>query len=241
MLSTNNDIKALLGREWGSTRFVESQIRSYTQNADMQITELHLVTQQGDKIPATFVQAVKRAAPGPAILYCHAHGNRYDIGKREILDGRKALIRPYAHDLVALGYQVLCIDMPCFGERQHLPEAATAKACFWFGDTLYGWMLSELIAGVSYLSEHPDVDANRIASFGISMGGTHAWWLSALDERIRASVALCCFADLACLVEQKQHDIHGIYMSVPGLLTLTTTAKLAARACPRAQFFGIGL
>lgn len=131
--------------------------------------------------------------------------------------------------------------MPCFGERQHLKESATAKACFWYGDTLYGWMLSELIASVSYLADQPFVDAKRIATLGISMGGTHAWWLAALDARISATVALCCFADLSCLIKNDLHDGHGIYMSVPDLLSQTSTGGLAASACPKPQFFGIGL
>jgi len=231
----------LLGRNFGNTRFADCSVRERNQTADMLVSELHLINALGDEIPATLLQPRLLSKPGPAILYCHAHGNRYEIGRRELLSGRQALSSPYAHDLVSQGYQVLCVDMPCFGERQHLQESATAKACLWHGDTLFGWMLSELMAAVTYLSNQPMVDAKRIATLGISMGGTHAWWLAALDTRVSASVALCCFADLGCLIEQNLHDGHGIYMSVPNLLSHISTGELAAKTCPRPQLFGIGL
>ena len=31
----------------------------------------------------------------------------------------------------------------------------------------------------------PEVDSRRIGVFGLSMGSTKAWWLSALDPRVR--------------------------------------------------------
>ena len=207
----------------------------------MLISEIAFIDQKGETILATQLQPIEQHAKAPAILYCHAHGFDYTIGRRELLNGRKALIRPYAKDLVALGYHVLCIDMPCFGDRQHLKESATAKACLWRGETLFGWMLAELMAAAGYLTRQPLIDAERIATLGISMGGTHAWWMSALDARIKACVALCCFADLDCLIQNELHDGHGIYMSVPGLLCRTSTGNLAGLACPKPQFFGVGL
>jgi len=240
-LTTYTTITSLLGKNFGNTKFIKSRVRAVELKTDMRITNIDFTNEQGTTIPAIQLQPINQNAAAPAILYCHAHGFDYSTGRRELLAGRKALSQPYAHDLVALGYQVLCIDMPCFGERQHLHESATAKSCLWRGNTLFGWMLSELMAAVSYLADQPFVDANRIATLGISMGGTHAWWLAALDARISASVALCCFADLNRLIEHNLHDYHGHYMSVPDLLSHTSTGRLAGLACPKPQFFGIGL
>ena len=36
-----------------------------------------------------FCSSRRAAGPAPAILYIHAHGGRYDIGAREVLDGRR--------------------------------------------------------------------------------------------------------------------------------------------------------
>lgn len=198
-------------------------------------------TNDGTHIPAILLTPANIKAATPAILYCHAHGSRYDIGLNELLDSRPALTKPYAADLLAHGYTVLCLEMPCFGARAVMKEDASAKAALWQGTTLYGQMLTELKLGVGYLTSLPQVDANRIATLGISMGGTHAWWLAALDDRIKAAVHMCCFADLNCLIHSGAHDGHGHYMTVPNLLNYCSTGKLAGLITPRAQLVCVGL
>lgn len=177
----------------------------------------------------------------PAILYCHAHGGRYDIGMSELVDGRPALTSPYLGELAQAGYAVLCLEMPTFGSRSIPNESTLSKSLLWNGKTLFGMMLAELSAGISFLQSQAQIDPTRIGTMGISMGGTHAWWLSALDARIKAAASMCCFADLERLVETGTHDGHGHYMTVPGLLTDTSTGALAGLAAPRAQLHCVGL
>jgi len=194
----------------------------------------------GEEIPAYLITP-QGPAGAPAVLYCHAHGARYDIGKEELLDGRPALTAPYAGPLAALGFVVLCLEMPCFGARAGRSESATSKEHHWRGTTLFGQMIGEQVAGLDYLAGLSGVDAARIGAIGVSMGGTLAWWLSALDARVRAAVSLCCFADLACLIDAEAHDGHGPYMTVPGLLARFSTGRLAGLAAPRAQLHCVGL
>jgi hypothetical protein len=52
---------------------------------------------------------------------------------------------------------------------------------------------------------------------------------------------MCCFADLARLVETGAHDGHGIYMTVPGLLAATSTGRLSGVAAPTALLHCVGL
>jgi dienelactone hydrolase len=196
---------------------------------------------KAEDIPAYFLRPPDGHAPAPAILYCHAHGNDYAVGRDELIQGRPALVAPYASDLMAHGCAVLCVEMPCFGARQMPPEPARAKAHLWAGSTLFGQMLAELRAGVSFLANHPAVVSDRIGALGLSMGSTHAFWLAALDPRIRAASALCSFADLAALIETGGHDGHGIYMMVPGLTGAFTTGQIAGLAAPRALQIAVGL
>ena len=194
-----------------------------------------------EDIPAFFLRPPDGHAPAPAILYCHAHGNDYTVGRDELTLGRPALLRPFADDLMDLGCAVLTLDMPAFGARQSPPEASRAKAHLWAGSTLFGQMLAELRAGVSFLAGHPAIDRDRIGALGFSMGSTHAFWLAALDPRIRATSALCSFADLAALIEAGGHDGHGIYMMVPGLTRAFSTGQIAGLAAPRALQIAVGL
>jgi dienelactone hydrolase len=115
-----------------------------------------------------------------------------------------------------------------------------AKARLWQGRTLFGQMLGESRAGLDWLLGQGETDPARVGVMGISMGGTLAWWLAAMDARVAAAVSMCCFADLGRLIETGAHDGHGIYMTVPGLLGVTTTGRLSGLAAPRPLLHCVG-
>ena len=174
------------------------------------------------------------------MLYIHAHGNKYDIGASELLDGRPALASPLGIPMAEMGFATLCIDLPGFGSRQAATESALAKARLWRGRSLAGQMLGELHSALDWLTGADCVDASRVAAFGISMGATFAYWLATVDERIGCTVQLCCYADYDMLIDSGAHDLHGIYLTVPGLLNIASNGEIAGLVAPRRQFIGIG-
>ena len=178
--------------------------------------------------------------PFPAVLVIHAHGNRYDIGAQELTYGRPALSAPLGPDLAARGIASLCVDLPCFGSRAGIDETAAAKAALWRGKTLVGQMLAELSSQLDWLAEQPEIQADRIGVFGISMGATLGYWLAAVDDRVAALAQLCCFADFDVLVDRGAHDLHGAYLTVPGLLKIASNGQIAGLMAPRPQLIGIG-
>lgn len=177
----------------------------------------------------------------PAVLYCHAHGNRFPLGAEELISGRPALFgEPYASALAADDIVALSIDMPCFASRQSETEASAAKRHLWQGRTLFGEMIADQIAALDFLVGLGGVDPQRVGVMGFSMGATLAFWLGALDTRIKAVAHLCAFADIATLIEAGAHDLHGPYMTVPGLLSHFRTGEIAGLIAPRPQFAGMG-
>ena len=72
------------------------------------------------------------------------------------------------------------------------------------------------------------------------MGATLGYWLGAVEPRVAAVAHLCCFADFAPLVASGAHDLHGIYLTVPGLLSLASNGEIAGLIAPRPQFVGLG-
>lgn len=178
----------------------------------------------------------------PAVLFNHSHGGGYTIGKREFVDGRSYLQPPpYAKVLTDMGYVALAIDHWVFGERSHTSEADTFKAMLWRGQVLWGMMVYDSLRALDWLVERPDVDPARIATLGISMGSTMAWWLAALDERVQVTVDICCLTDFHTLLAKKGLSLHGLYYYVPGLLRQFTTSQINALIAPRAHLGLAGL
>ncbi|MBE2271996.1 MAG: dienelactone hydrolase family protein, partial [Anaerolinea sp.] len=169
----------------------------------------------------------------PVIIYTHAHGGNYEIGKDELLTGRKSLVSPYGAWLAEQGYAALCIDHWCFGERRGRSENAAFKQMLWEGRVLWGMMVYDSLKAVDYVVSRMDIDPDRIGALGLSMGSTMSWWLAALDTRIRVCVDLCCLTDFAALIETGDLDLHGVYYYVPALLKHFTTAQINALIAPR--------
>ena len=123
-----------------------------------------------EPVPAYFVRP--RAATGrlPAVLYNHAHGGDYVLGKDELLAGRSALQRPpYAEALTARGYAALAVDAWAFGERRGRTESETFKGMLWEGRVLWGMMVYDSLRALDYLAGRPDVDPGRLGTLGLSM------------------------------------------------------------------------
>lgn len=184
--------------------------------------------------PAYLVRPRRTPGPWPVVLYHHAHGGDYVLGKDELLRGRGALQDPpYADVLTGLGYAALCVDTWAFGERRGRREGEIFRDMLWAGQVMWGMMVYDSIRAVDYVTSRPDIDASRIAAMGISMGSTMAWWLSALDERVRVCIDLCCLTDFDALIETRNLEGHGLYYYVPALRKHFTTARINALVAPR--------
>lgn len=189
-----------------------------------------------EPVPAYFARPKEVDGPAPAVLYNHAHGGDYKLGKQEFIEGRKALQEPpYAKVITDRGWAGLCVDTWVFGERSHTSEMDMFKAMLWQGRVLWGMMVYDSIRALDYLVSRPETDPERIGTMGISMGSTMAWWVAALDERVNVTVDLCCLTEFHTLLRKKGLGGHGIYYYVPGLLKHFTTADINALIAPRAH------
>ena len=101
-------------------------------------------------------------------------------------------------------------------------------------------MVGELQAAFEWLQSQEGIDQTRIGVSGISMGATLGYWLAAIEPRLAAVAHLCCFIDSSELIRTGAHDLHRIYLAVPGLLAGTSNGKIAGHIPPRRQFVGIG-
>ena len=157
-----------------------------------------------ETVPAYLARPRGLSGRAPAIVFDHSHGGGYTIGKKEFVEGRSYLQpEPYAKTLTNLGYIGLAIDHWVFGERSHTTELDMFKAMLWKGQVLWGMMVYDSLRAMDWLVARPDVDAARVGTLGMSMGSTMAWWLGALDERVKVTVDICCLTDFDTLVAKK--------------------------------------
>lgn len=194
-------------------------------------------------VPAYFAKPKTPQGPLPTILYNHAHGGDYDIGKEEMIEWRKPYFQypPYADLLTRMGYNALCIDTWAFGDRRGRTESEVFKEMLWRGKVMWGMMVYDSLRAIDYLTTRPDVDASRIGTIGLSMGSTMAWWVAALDERVKVCIDICCLTDFDAIVETRGLDGHGIYYYVPSLLNHFSAADINALIAPRPHLSVAGI
>lgn len=205
------------------------------------IEKLVLDLNQIDPVPAYFVRPLDADKNLPVVLYNHAHGSNYPLGKEELLLGHGDYLQSpsYAEQLTHLGYAVLCFDTWVFGERARrknvhkLEEIAVFKEMLWRGQVMWGMMVYDSLRAIDYLLSRPEVDASRLGTLGLSMGSTMAWWVAALDERVKVCVDICCLTDFDAFVEAGNLNAHSLYYFVPSLLKHFTAAEINALIAPR--------
>jgi hypothetical protein len=190
-----------------------------------------------EPVPAYLLLPDRRAEKAPALLYIHAHSGTYGLGKEELIQGRKVL-PAYAPVCAAKGLVTLAIDSWCFSGRKHDENGSTGewdafKLMLWKGQVLWGMMMFDEFQAVTYLTGRPEVDAARIGAFGLSMGSTKAWWLAALDPRVKVCIDLCCLTDYEALIRHHHLRGHGIYYYVPRLLQHFQTHEINELIVPR--------
>jgi dienelactone hydrolase len=204
----------------------------------------------GAIVPGYLLIPKSATKPSPAIFYCHWHGGNYDLGKQEIFTTHHTPEVP-AETLTRQGYVVMAVDAYCFGERSgkgpggtnekgSAEEMSTSKREFWLGRSLWAMMVRDDRMALDYLFSRPEVDTQRVAVTGISMGATRSWWLMALDERIKAGVALGCLTRYQDLIAEEKIKAHGIYYFVPGILNHFDTEAIISLIAPRPILFMTG-
>jgi dienelactone hydrolase len=205
-----------------------------TEQRDRYVVErLRLDLNGQQPVPAYFVRPTNATGRIPVVLYNHSHGGKYALGKDELFTGSDPYLTPYADDLLGRGWAVLAIDHWLFGERSGRPEIDLFKEMLWQGKVVWGHMVYDNLRAIDYLVSRPDVDTKRIATLGMSMGSTMAWYTAALDERIAVCVDICCLTDFHALIDAKGLGGHGIYYYVPNLLKHFTTTDINALIVPR--------
>jgi len=195
-------------------------------------------------VPGIILLPLGTIKNAPAVLYQHYHGGEYAHGKDELFASKLIAFSP-GLELVKAGYVVMAIDAYAFGERSGkgpdgpkekggAEELTWAKINMWKGRNHWGMMVRDDQMALDYLVTRPEVDPGRIATIGLSMGCFRAFYLAALDQRIKVTVPVSCITRNADLIKNQSLSRHGIYYYVDGLIKYFDTESIMACIAPRA-------
>ncbi len=191
-------------------------------------------------LPGDLKEGERRAG----ILACHGHGNGKDDvcgithGEWHRYWSIKAHNYDYAVQLVKEGYVVLAPDWRGFGERR-LGGTYAGKdhcdvlliKCLLIGLNPLGMNVWDGMRCLDYLQSRPEVDSDRIGCVGLSYGGTMTLFISALDQRVKASVISCYLNSLVGFA-LRLGNFCGVQVPL-GLLRYGDLAEVAALISPR--------
>ena len=172
----------------------------------------------------------------PLVLAQHGIGSTpervFGIGDAE------AYYHAYGLSLLDAGYAVLAPSNIRMGD----PRRRLQRLCLLQGTTLAGVEVGALRRMLTFASELPEVDENRIAMWGISLGGMYTMFTAPLEKRIKVAINTAFFNDRFAKMAVSSPlyscflDVNEEHIWIPGWLSGGfDDANLAALTCPRAM------
>ncbi|MGG5359490.1 hypothetical protein IGI57_000437 [Enterococcus sp. DIV0213j] len=229
----------LLGDSAPAEKVTGKHLRS--EKREGYILEHHQLVLNGlETVPALYAHPAGEG-PFPTVLFFHSHGGDFSTGKSELIQGANYLCTPsFAETITGMGFAVWAIDAWGFEERSGISESELFKGFLLTGKTLWGMRLFDGLRLIDYLETRKDINCQRLAVIGMSMGGMMSWWLSALDPRIRVCIDIAAQVDIETLLEHRRLDHHGYYYYIPKLLNYYSTADIQAQIAPRPRLSLVG-
>jgi cephalosporin-C deacetylase-like acetyl esterase len=146
-----------------------------------------------------YVPTGQGTGPFPAVIVAPGHGVDGKIGNRGFaVNLARAGIITLSYDIVAQGERLQHFDPELGASKVGRPTGEHSLAAWQTaptGDHVSRYFIWDAIRGLDYLAARPDVDAQRLGAFGCSGGGTMTAFLSALDERVKATATACYVTD----------------------------------------------
>lgn len=125
-------------------------------------------------------------------------------------------------------------EIQAFNQRSSQNESLVGRSLFTAGITWPGILLWDDIRTLDYLAGRPEVDRNRLACVGLSVGGYRSFLLAALDERIKAAVDVGWMTSFSSQIRAHVTNTVGLSFHINGLYRYLDLPDLAALIAPRA-------
>lgn len=202
------------------------------EEAGVRVEKLHYQSRPGLYVTANLYLPNPAKGPYPAILYSIGH---YRGGR----DGHKTQVSDHGLWFASHGYVCLIYDTIELGEVTCTHHGTYSEKRWWWqsnGFTPAGVECWNAIRGIDYLQSRPEVDPSRIGATGISGGGAATFWISAADDRIKATAPVSGMSDLTWYIGEDGVNGHCDCMFLYNNYRWNWTT-IAALICPRPFLF----
>ncbi len=199
---------------------------------DFTVEKLYFESRPHLYVTANLYLPKNTKGPVPAILYACGH---VSIKKDGVSYGSKAAYQKQPAWFARNGYACLVMDTLQLGEIEGTHHGTYREGMWWWnarGYTPAGVETWNAMRAIDYLTSRPEVDATRIGMAGHSGGGASTWYVTAMDDRIKAAVPMAGITTL------KNHIVDGCVAHHCDCMYFVNTYRwdfpqLAALAAPR--------
>ena len=160
------------------------------------VENIHFQSRPGLYVTANLYIPKGLEKPAPAILYVCGHAL---VKKDGVSFGNKTAYQHHAAWFARHGYVCMVIDSLQLGEIEGIHHGTYRYKMWWWNNRGYtpaGVEAWNCIRALDYLQTRKEVDSSRFGVTGRSGGGAYSWWISALDDRIKAAVPVAGITDL---------------------------------------------
>lgn len=216
------------------------------------------------RVPA-YLLVPEGKGPFPAVLLLHDHGAHFTIGKEKMVRpfGVSEIVMKdadnwavgcydgqYVGDYLAEnGYVVLALDALFWGERgrkeyaRYDSQQALSANLLQMGMSWGGLIAWDDICSAEFLASLPQVDKEKVATMGFSMGAHRAWMTMAATDAVKAGAAVCWMNTTDSLMTMTNNQNKGgsaYAMLVPNIRRYMDYPHVASIACPKPMLFTNG-
>ncbi len=188
-------------------------------------------TTPGTFLPAYLFHPKDISKKYPAVVAFHGHS----YGMRGVTVDDTSYEKAYGRFLANNGYVVLALTNRTFIEADSIATQLHAiRQGLMKGKPVLGDFIYDGFRAVSLLSSLDYVEKTQIGVAGVSLGGMISLFVTALDERVKASVAAGILGQFSGVFSNTL-DCSCVY--IPGILNTAEMGDIAASIAPRAVLF----
>ncbi len=163
----------------------------------------------------------KGTGPFPAVLCSHGHFTHGRLTNNVITSVPGRCI-----NFARQGYVAFAYDMAGYNDTKQIPHNfASDELSALYGINLLGLQLWDSVRALDFVLSLPEIDKSRVGITGASGGGTQAFLLAAIDDRIQAAAPVNMVSNLM--------QGGDLCENAPGLRINTFNVEIAAMIAPK--------